>query len=34
MDPRVMVDITKEPGLNDIAEAVTGLLQEAIHSLN
>src|SRR5437868_7127939 len=27
MDPRLMVDVAKEPGLDGIAEAVTGLLQ-------
>ncbi|HEY9303504.1 MAG TPA: DUF302 domain-containing protein [Mycobacterium sp.] len=30
MDPRLMIDVTKEPGLDQIADAVTGLLQEAL----
>ncbi|MCV7257254.1 DUF302 domain-containing protein [Mycobacterium shimoidei] len=30
MDPRLMVDVTKEPGLDPIADAVRGLLQEAL----
>lgn len=30
MDPRLMVDVTKEPGLDRIADAVGGLLQEAL----
>jgi uncharacterized protein (DUF302 family) len=33
MNPRVMVDVTKEPGLDHIADAVTGLLQEAIEDV-
>jgi uncharacterized protein (DUF302 family) len=33
MDPRLMVDVTKEPGLDDIADAVTGLLQEALQDV-
>lgn len=33
MDPRVMVDVTNERGLDDIAGAVTGLLQEAIQEV-
>lgn len=30
MDPRLMVDVTKEPGLDQIADAVGRLLQEAL----
>lgn len=30
MDPRLMVDVTEEPGLDRIADAVGGLLQEAL----
>jgi uncharacterized protein (DUF302 family) len=30
MDPRLMVGVTQEPGLEGIADAVTGLLQEAL----
>jgi uncharacterized protein (DUF302 family) len=33
MDPRLMVDVTKEPGLDRIAFAVTGLLQEALEDV-
>ena len=33
MDPRVMVDVTNERGLGDIAAAVTGLLQEALQDV-
>jgi uncharacterized protein (DUF302 family) len=33
MDPRLMVDVTKEPKLDDIAEAVTGLLREALQDV-
>ncbi|MBV9319563.1 MAG: DUF302 domain-containing protein [Mycobacterium sp.] len=33
MDPRVMVDVTNERGLDDIAGAVTGLLQEALQDV-
>jgi uncharacterized protein (DUF302 family) len=33
MDPRLMVDVTKEPGLDHIAFAVTGLLQEALQDV-
>jgi uncharacterized protein (DUF302 family) len=33
MDPRLMVDVTKEPGLDHIADAVTGLLQEALQEV-
>jgi hypothetical protein len=33
MDPRLMVDVTEEPGLDHIANAVTGLLQEALQEL-
>jgi uncharacterized protein (DUF302 family) len=33
MDPRLMVGVTKEPKLDDIAEAVTGLLREALQDL-
>lgn len=33
MDPRVMVDVTNERGLGDIAGAVTGLLQEALQDV-
>jgi hypothetical protein len=28
-----MVDVTKEPGLDHIADAVTGLLQEALEDV-
>jgi uncharacterized protein (DUF302 family) len=34
MDPRLMVDVTKEPGLGEIADAVTGLLQEALREVS
>lgn len=30
MDPRLMVQVTGEPGLGEIAEAVTGLLRDAL----
>ena len=30
MDPRLMVGVMQEPGLEGIADAVTGLLQEAL----
>lgn len=33
MNPRMMVDVTGEPRLNDIAEAVTGLLREALQEV-
>jgi uncharacterized protein (DUF302 family) len=33
MDPRLMVDATKEPGLDHIADAVTGLLKEALEDV-
>lgn len=33
MDPRLMVEVTKESGLDDIANSVTGLLQEALDDL-
>jgi uncharacterized protein (DUF302 family) len=33
MDPRLMVDVTKEPGLDHIADAVTGLLQGALEDV-
>jgi uncharacterized protein (DUF302 family) len=33
MNPRLMVDVTKEPGLDHIADAVAGLLQEAIEDV-
>ncbi|MGB6208140.1 DUF302 domain-containing protein [Mycobacterium sp.] len=33
MDPRLMVSVTKEPGLDGIANAVTGLLQEALEEV-
>jgi uncharacterized protein (DUF302 family) len=33
MDPRLMVDVTKEPGLDHIADPVTGLLQEALEDV-
>ncbi|OBI48315.1 ABC transporter [Mycobacterium kyorinense] len=33
MDPRLMVEVTKESGLDDIANSVTGLLQEALEDL-
>ncbi|MGA8543904.1 MAG: DUF302 domain-containing protein [Mycobacterium sp.] len=33
MDPRLMVNVTKEPGLDRIANAVTGLLQEALEEV-
>ncbi len=34
MDPRLMVDVTKEPGLDHIADAVSGLLQEALQEVS
>lgn len=34
MDPRLMVDVTKEPGLDNIADAVSGLLQEALQEVS
>jgi len=34
MDPRLMVDVTKEPGLDDIADAVRGLLREALQEVS
>ncbi|GBE66291.1 ABC transporter [Mycobacterium sp. MFM001] len=34
MDPRLMVDVTKESGLDDIADAVRGLLQEALREVS
>jgi uncharacterized protein (DUF302 family) len=34
LDPRLMVDVTKEPGLDPIADAVTGLLQEALQEVS
>jgi uncharacterized protein (DUF302 family) len=33
LDPRLMVDLTKEPGLDHIADAVSGLLQEALEDV-
>ena len=33
MDPRLMVDVTNESGLDQIADAVTGLLQEALEEV-
>jgi uncharacterized protein (DUF302 family) len=33
MDPRLMVDVTKAPGLDQIADAVTGLLQDALEDV-
>jgi len=33
MDPRLMVNVTEEPGLDRIANAVTGLLQEALEEV-
>lgn len=33
MDPRLMVDVTKKPGLDQIADAVTGLLREALQDV-
>lgn len=33
MNPRMMVDVTGEPRLNDIADAVTGLLREALQDI-
>ncbi|UQX11777.1 DUF302 domain-containing protein [Candidatus Mycobacterium methanotrophicum] len=33
MDPRLMVTATKEPGLAQIADAVTGLLREALEEV-
>jgi uncharacterized protein (DUF302 family) len=33
MDPRLMVDVTKKPGLEHIAHAVTGLLQAALEDV-
>jgi uncharacterized protein (DUF302 family) len=34
MNPRLMVDVTEEPGLVEIADAVAGRLQQAIDSLD
>lgn len=34
MDPRLMVDVTKEPGLDDIADAVAELLREALQEVS
>lgn len=34
MDPRLMVDVTEEPGLDDIADTVGGLLREALQELS
>jgi len=31
MDPRLMVEVTREPGLDRIADEVRGLLQEALN---
>jgi hypothetical protein len=33
MDPRLMVDVTKEPALQQIADDVTGLLQQALQEI-
>jgi uncharacterized protein (DUF302 family) len=33
MDPRLMVEVTKEPGLDQIADTVAGLLQEALQQV-
>jgi uncharacterized protein (DUF302 family) len=33
MDPRLMVDVTNAPGLDQIADAVTGLLQDALEDV-
>jgi uncharacterized protein (DUF302 family) len=33
MDPRLIVDVTEEPGLDRIADTVTGLLREALHEV-
>jgi uncharacterized protein (DUF302 family) len=33
MDPRLMVDVTKEPGLDHVADAVSRLLQEALQEV-
>lgn len=33
MDPRLMVEVTDEPALTDIADAVTGLLQDALRDI-
>jgi uncharacterized protein (DUF302 family) len=33
MDPRLMVDVTKEPGLGEIADAVRGMLDEALQEV-
>lgn len=33
MDPRLMVEVTKEPGLREIAEQVTGLLKNALREV-
>jgi uncharacterized protein (DUF302 family) len=33
MNPRLMVDVTKEPGLDHIADAVAGLIEEAIEDV-
>jgi uncharacterized protein (DUF302 family) len=34
MDPKLMVDVTNEPGLDEIADAVRGLLDEALQEIS
>jgi len=34
MDPRLMADVTNEPGLDEIADAVRGLLDEALREVS
>lgn len=34
MDPKLMVDVTNEPGLGEIADAVRGLLDEALQEVS
>jgi uncharacterized protein (DUF302 family) len=33
MDPKLMVDVTNEPGLGEVADAVRGLLDQALHEV-
>jgi uncharacterized protein (DUF302 family) len=34
MDPRLMVEVTNEPGLDEIADGVRGLLKEALQEVS
>jgi uncharacterized protein (DUF302 family) len=34
MDPKLMVEVTNEPGLDEIADAVRGLLNEALQEVS